>query len=155
MKKQHNFLIPFNLLLTAIVVQDVDKISSNILTMALVSVGAAFFGGLRSGTFQWLCYKTTFRIQQAFFDSITSQEIAFFDENKTGWSAVFLKLHAWFVRICCWKSLWTLGLDSLQLNKLLNKPISIFVKVFLILLYFTQVGIILIKTNIYNSIKVA
>jgi len=71
-------------IVSAIVVQDVDKISSNILTMALVSVGAAFFGGLRSGTFQWLCYKTTFRIQQAFFDSITSQEIAFFDENKTG-----------------------------------------------------------------------
>ena len=49
--------------------------------------------------------------------------------------------------------MWTLGLDSLQLNKLLNKPISIFVKVFLILLYFTQVGIISIKTSIYNTIQ--
>ena len=52
--------------------------------MTLLSLSGAIFGGFRGGFFTYSQSRVDRRIRSDLFRSLVRQEIAFFDENKTG-----------------------------------------------------------------------
>jgi len=67
-----------------VVKDDNSKVLYNISIMAIISVVASVFAGCRGGTFSIINQRTDLRIRKALFNSITVQEIGFFDEANTG-----------------------------------------------------------------------
>ncbi|GMS98706.1 hypothetical protein PENTCL1PPCAC_20881 [Pristionchus entomophagus] len=61
-----------------------DKLHRTVAIMAVLSFAGALFGGMRGGMFTYSHMRIDRQIRNDLFRSVTSQEIGFFDANKTG-----------------------------------------------------------------------
>ncbi|KAF8366443.1 haf-9 [Pristionchus pacificus] len=61
-----------------------DKLHKTVGIMAVLSFAGALFGGMRGGMFTYSHMRIDRNIRNDLFRSVTSQEIGFFDANKTG-----------------------------------------------------------------------
>lgn len=60
------------------------KLHEKVLIMAALCMGSAIFGGFRGGFFTYSQSRVDRRIRNDLFRSLVSQEIGFYDANKTG-----------------------------------------------------------------------
>uniref|UniRef100_A0A915CN35 Uncharacterized protein n=1 Tax=Ditylenchus dipsaci TaxID=166011 RepID=A0A915CN35_9BILA len=64
--------------------QDIHLFFEAVIVMAVLTIIATLFGGLRAGCFSYTTGLINNRIRKDLFRSLTKQEIAFFDEAQTG-----------------------------------------------------------------------
>lgn len=64
--------------------QDYDAFLKGIMEMALVSIAASILAGLRGGIYTNVNQRLNIRVRKKLFKSLVFQDIAFFDEVKTG-----------------------------------------------------------------------
>ncbi|NXY32990.1 ABCB9 protein, partial [Pomatorhinus ruficollis] len=74
------------LAIDGIVVQkSMDRFSTAVLVMSLLAIGSSFAAGIRGGVFTLIFARLNIRLRNCLFRSLVSQEMSFFDENRTGW----------------------------------------------------------------------
>ncbi|NXO91612.1 ABCB9 protein, partial [Certhia brachydactyla] len=73
------------LAIDGIVVQkSMDRFSTAVLVMSLLAIGSSFAAGIRGGVFTLIFARLNIRLRNCLFRSLVSQEMSFFDENRTG-----------------------------------------------------------------------
>ncbi|NXS35216.1 ABCB9 protein, partial [Pomatostomus ruficeps] len=73
------------LAIDGIVVQkSMDRFSTAVLVMSLLAIGSSFAAGVRGGVFTLIFARLNIRLRNCLFRSLVSQEMSFFDENRTG-----------------------------------------------------------------------
>ncbi|XP_075574248.1 ABC-type oligopeptide transporter ABCB9 isoform X3 [Pelecanus crispus] len=80
-------LLPYytGLAIDGIVVQkSMDRFSTAVLVMSLLAIGSSFAAGIRGGVFTLIFARLNIRLRNRLFRSLVSQEMSFFDENRTG-----------------------------------------------------------------------
>ena len=88
----------FFLCLGIVVSRDASAFVKNIVIMGFISLLASICSGLRGGFFMVAIQKFNIRVRNSLFKSITSQEIGFFDNVKTGKLKMLLPVYR--IRFC-------------------------------------------------------
>ncbi|XP_006264262.2 ABC-type oligopeptide transporter ABCB9 [Alligator mississippiensis] len=73
------------LAIDGIVIQkSMDQFSTAVMIMSLLAIGSSFAAGIRGGVFTLVFARLNIRLRNCLFKSLVSQEMSFFDENRTG-----------------------------------------------------------------------
>ncbi|NXE53524.1 ABCB9 protein, partial [Casuarius casuarius] len=67
-----------------VVQKSMDRFSTAVLIMSLLAISSSFAAGIRGGIFTLIFARLNLRLRNCLFRSLVSQEMSFFDENRTG-----------------------------------------------------------------------
>uniref|UniRef100_A0A5F5PP22 ABC-type oligopeptide transporter ABCB9 n=1 Tax=Equus caballus TaxID=9796 RepID=A0A5F5PP22_HORSE len=67
-----------------IIQKSMEQFSTAVIVMCLLALGSSFAAGIRGGIFTLVFARLNIRLRNRLFRSLVSQEMSFFDENRTG-----------------------------------------------------------------------
>uniref|UniRef100_A0ABI7YN83 ATP binding cassette subfamily B member 9 n=1 Tax=Felis catus TaxID=9685 RepID=A0ABI7YN83_FELCA len=67
-----------------IIQKSMEQFSTAVIVMCLLAIGSSFAAGIRGGIFTLIFARLNIRLRNRLFRSLVSQEMSFFDENRTG-----------------------------------------------------------------------
>ncbi|XP_034494500.1 ATP-binding cassette sub-family B member 9 isoform X2 [Ailuropoda melanoleuca] len=67
-----------------VIQKSMEQFSTAVIVMCLLAIGSSFAAGIRGGIFTLIFARLNIRLRNRLFRSLVSQEMSFFDENRTG-----------------------------------------------------------------------
>ncbi|XP_004395960.1 PREDICTED: ATP-binding cassette sub-family B member 9 isoform X2 [Odobenus rosmarus divergens] len=67
-----------------VIQKSMEQFSTAVIVMCLLAIGSSFAAGIRGGIFTLVFARLNIRLRNRLFRSLVSQEMSFFDENRTG-----------------------------------------------------------------------
>ncbi|XP_058996009.1 ABC-type oligopeptide transporter ABCB9 isoform X2 [Mustela lutreola] len=67
-----------------VIQKSMEQFSTAVIVMCLLAIGSSFAAGVRGGIFTLIFARLNIRLRNRLFRSLVSQEMSFFDENRTG-----------------------------------------------------------------------
>ncbi|XP_037673279.1 ATP-binding cassette sub-family B member 9 isoform X2 [Choloepus didactylus] len=67
-----------------VIQKSMEQFSTAVVVMCVLAVGSSFAAGIRGGIFTLIFARLNIRLRNCLFRSLVSQEMSFFDENRTG-----------------------------------------------------------------------